>query len=222
MSLLIADDLLLLLLDDETGKLSGTSYVDVGLGGAVLVELALSGCVEVVKGPGMWASAKVRPVPAALPADGVLREALAVVAEKERTAQDLVTRLGRKRRGPALERLQHAGILEQREDKLLGLFPRRRWPAVDSSHEADVRRQIGDALLRGSTPDEHTAALIALLSALQIAHKVIDRDGLPAGQVKKRAKAIAEGDWAAKAVRDAVLAVQSAVVFVAASSSDGS
>jgi hypothetical protein len=40
---------------------------------------------------------------------------------------------------------------------------------------------------------------------------VIDREGLTAGDVRKRAKAIAEGDWAAKAVHDAVAAAQAAV-----------
>ncbi len=221
MSPLIAEDLLLLLLDDESGKLSSTTSLDAGLGGAVLVELALSGCVEVVEGTGLWARAKVRPVPGALPPDDVLRDSLAVVAEQERTAADLVERLGRKRRDPLLERLERAGILERREDKLFGLFPRRRWPALDSSREADVRRQIGDALLRGVRPDDRTAALISLLSALEIAHKVVDREGLSSSQVKKRAKAIAEGDWAAKAVHDAVLAVQSALVVVVAATTAG-
>ncbi len=127
-----------------------------------------------------------------------------MIAAKERTAQDLVGRLGRRRRKSLLERLERAGIVRRQEDKVLGLFPRRRWPAVDASHENDLRRRLGDALLRGVEPDQRTAALIALLSALDVAHKVIDREGLPAGQVKRRAKDIAQGDWAAKAVRDAV------------------
>jgi hypothetical protein len=210
MTTLIAEDLLLLLLEDDSGKLTNSTYVDVGIGGALLVELALAGAVEVVKGSGMWARAKVHPT-GTHPSEPVLVEAMGVVSEKERTAQDLVTRLGKKRRDPLLERLEGKGILRRKQDKAMGLFPRTRWPAVDSSHEADVRRQLGDALVRGVQPAERIAALIALLSALGIAHKVVDREGAPAGEVKKRAKAIAEGDWAAKAVRDAVAAAQAAV-----------
>jgi hypothetical protein len=52
MTTLIAEDLLLLLLDDDSGKLTGTTYFDTGVGGAVLVELTLAGCVEVHKGSG--------------------------------------------------------------------------------------------------------------------------------------------------------------------------
>ena len=47
--MLIAEDLLLLLTDDRTGKLLAPSnQVDIALGGALLVELALAHRVEVV------------------------------------------------------------------------------------------------------------------------------------------------------------------------------
>jgi hypothetical protein len=211
MAMLIAEDLLLLLLDDESGKLTNSTYLDTGIGGALLVELALGSHVEVVKGSGMWARAKVHTADATGPTDPVLVEALSLVTEKERTAQDLVGRLGKKRREPLLSRLEADGILRRQDDKVVGLFPRRRWPAVDSSHEADVRRKLGDTLLRGVDPDPHTAALVAVLSSMDLAHKVIDREGIPARQVKERAKQVADGDWAAKAVKDAIAAAQAAV-----------
>ena len=193
MSTLIAEDLLLLLLDDDSGRLTGTTYLDAGIGGAVLVELALGGLVEVRKGRGWWARAKVVPLVSDPPADPLLVEALDVVRSRERTAQDLVTRLGRKRRDVLLERLRDRGIVEEHEDRVLGLYSRRRWPTVGTAHEDDVRRKVGDALVRGSRPDDRTAALIAVLSALDLTHKVVDREGLPARQVKKRAKEIADG-----------------------------
>lgn len=209
--MLIAEDLLLLLLDDDSGKLNHASYLDTGIGGALLVELALGEHVEVVKGSGMWARAKVHPTSSAPPQDPVLVEALQLVAEKERTAQDLVGRLGKKRREPLLARLGADGILRREEGKVLGLFPSTRWPAVDSGHEADVRRKLGDALVHGVQPDERTAALVALLSSLDLAQKVVDTGGLSGREVRKRAKEIADGDWAAKAVRDAIAAAQAAV-----------
>ncbi len=224
MDTLIAEDLLLLLLDDESGRLSGTTYLDTGIGGAVLIELALSGHVDVVKGSGRWARAKVQPLVSDPPVDPMLVEAMDLVRSKERTAQDLVTRLGKKRRHLLLERLRDRGIVEEQENLVLGLIPRRRWPTLDRTHEDDVRRTVGDALIRGVTPDDRTAALIAVLSALDQAHKVVDREGLPARQVKKRAKEISEGEWAAKAVRDAITAAQAAVTaaMVATTAAAGS
>ena len=61
---LIAEDLLLLLLDDESGK-PPTNQLQVALGGAILVELALAEAVVVEEKTSMWRAAKVRVAPAA-------------------------------------------------------------------------------------------------------------------------------------------------------------
>lgn len=209
---LIAEDLLLLLLDDESGKLA-SSYLEPVLGGAVLVELALDGVLDVGKADGFRARSRVHVVPGApAPDDSVLTAGLTRVAEKERTAQDLVGRLGKGLRDTLLARLVERGIVRLEQDRLLGLFPRKRWPSVDSTHEDHVRRLISAALLDGAQPDQRTAALIALLHAVDRAHKTVERTGVPARQIKKRAKEIADGDWAAGAVRDAVAAAQAAMM----------
>lgn len=75
---LIAEDLLLLLLDDRSGK-PATSSLEVALGGALLVELALDERVEVPEKPSVWSSAKVRPVTGGGPLDPILAAALATV-----------------------------------------------------------------------------------------------------------------------------------------------
>lgn len=208
--MLIAEDLLLLLLDDETGA-PQSSYLTTALGGAVLVELALNSCISVEDGS-RWHAAKVAPIGGAQPTDPVLAEGLATVAERPRTAQDLVNRLGKGLEESLADRLVQRGILERREDRLLGLFPRKRWPSVDLSHEQELRRSLTAALVAGQDPDQRTAALIALLSALDRSHQSVDHEGIKARDVKRRAKEIAEGDWAAAAVRDAIQAATAAMI----------
>jgi len=209
---LIAEDLLLLLLDDEAG--TGPSGLDLTpvLGGAILVELALGGAVRVGEKPSRWAKAKVVPVPCAAPTDPALVAALALVGEKERSAQDLVTRLGKGLREPLSARLADQGVLRRQDQKVLGLFPRTTWPAADVAHEAQVREAIAASLIQGVQPDQRTAALIALLHAVGRAHKTVPLDGLPAREAKARAQQISEGDWAAKAVKDAIDAATAAMV----------
>lgn len=216
---LIAEDLLLLVLDDEKGTMQ-TAYPRPALGGAVLVELALTGAVEVEEKTSVWRTAKVR-VTGQVPADDVLRDAYAVVAEKERSAQDLVERLGRKLDGRLAERLAARGVLDRRRDKMLGLIPVTRWPTADATREREVRQQLTAALVQGVEPDERTGALVALLHAIGKAHKVVDRAGLPAGQVRKRAQQIGEGDWAAKAVRDAITASTAAIAAASTAAATG-
>ena len=213
---LLAEDVLLLLLDDQSGKITTTTSLDNVLGGAVLIELALDGQVDVTVPERRWASGKVRPVGAPEPVDPVLRDALAVIAEKERRAQDLVPRLGKGRRDELLDRLVERGLVRREEDRVLGLFPRRRWPAADSAHEEQIRRSLHSALVNGQEPDPRTAAIIAILSAVDQAHKVITAPGVSGREVKRRAAEIAEGAWAAEAVRDAIQAASAALIAVVA------
>ena len=214
---LIAEDLVLLLLDDDTGELRGSSQIQVALGGAVLSELAIAGRVEVEDKRGFWQTAKVRPL-LGPPDHPLLAEAHATISEKERSAQDLVNRLGKGLKDRITGELVARGVLREEKDRVLGLFPRTRWPAVDSSHEQEVRRDVDAALLQGQPPEPRTGALISLLHAVDQAHKVIPHEGMSNGEVKKRAKAIADGDWAAKGVTDAIAAANAAVTAAIAAS----
>lgn len=222
--MLIAEDLLLLLLDDESGKVEGSDNAGLALGGAVLAELALLGAVTVDERTSRFRSPKVR-VTGPPPEDRVLADALDMVAEKERTAQGLVERLGKGLVQTLGDRLADRGIVERRQSRLLGMLPRTRWPAVDSSHEADVRSALASVLVQGTTPDARTGALVAVLAAIDRAHKVVDHDGMSRREVKKRAAEVSEGTWAASGVRDAIqatyAAVTAAVAAVAAAGAAG-
>jgi hypothetical protein len=208
---LIAEDLLLLLLDDESGK-PQTSQLDTALGGALLVELALAGAVTVntETKPSIWKQAKVRAEPGVPVDDVVLAEALRTIGERERSAQDLVVRLGKGLGDTLCSRLAKRGVLERHDDKVLGLFPRTRWPARDCAHEEDVRRQLTAVLVHGARPEPRVGALVALLYAVDRAHQTVPHDGLSSGEVRRRAKEAAEGQWAAVAVRNAIAAVTAA------------
>ena len=219
MSNLIAEDLLLLLLDDQTGKMTNSSSLRTGVGGALLVELALTEAVRVVEDPGFLARAKVEPTSVLSPDDSVLADALVKIREKPRTAQDLVDRLGKDQRDVLLGRLADRGILNRDEGRVLGLFPRTTWPTRDSSYETALRQRLRDVLVRNAEPDPRTAALIAVLSAMGIAHKVVDDEGTGGRPLKARAKQVAEGNWAAKAVKDSIAAAQAAVAASIAASS---
>lgn len=226
---LIAEDLLLLLLHDERGSVQHTYHLDPVLGGALLVELALGGHVEPVPQEKRWGwtpKDKVRAT-ADVPADPLLREAQALVAEKERTAQDLVSRLGRKRRDPLLERLADRGSVRREQSKVLGLFPRTTWPEADGRHEAALRARLESVLLRDDLPDDRTGALVALLSGADVAQKVVRSERRKPREVAKRAKEVAAGDWAAEGVKDAIAAANAATMAAitastAAATSSGS
>jgi Golgi phosphoprotein 3 (GPP34) len=215
MEMLIAEDLLLLLMDDEKGRLAATSQARPLFGGALLIELALAGTAEMEEKRGYWHVPKVSASSPATPGltqpDPLLARAWATIAEKPRSAQDLVQRLGKGVREELQDRLVAKGILERRERRVLGLFPAATWPALDLAHEREVRDRLHAVLVQGLTPDPRTAALVALLAAVDQAHRVVPPGDLKASELKRRAKAVSEGAWAAKAVRDAVAATQTAI-----------
>lgn len=209
METLVAEDVLLLMLDEEKGTLTGSGAMQPVLGGALLIELAITGAVEVTEKTGLWKPALVSPVPGARPDDPVLATAYDVVAAKPRTAQDLVNRIGKGQRNLLLERMAERGIVGRRDAKVLGLFPTQRWPVADVARRRHLRQALTAALVQGFQPDERTTALIAVIHAMSQTHRVVDQGGQPASTVKKRAKALSEGAWAAKAISDSISAAAS-------------
>jgi len=225
--MLIAEDLLLLLYDDETGKpITGSPGLDYALAGAVLIELTLDGKLDITGKADGVKPGRLKVLDATPTGDPILDERLAFVAAKPgKRPKDQIGKLSKRLRDQVLTKLANRGVLEADRGKMLGLFPVTRWPARDARHEAEVRSKLESVLKVGTTPDEHTGALIALLSALNVVPKVVT-DAVDKKALKRRAKEIAESDWAADAVKKAVAEMQAAVTVavvasVAATSSSG-
>lgn len=210
--MLIAEDLALLLYDDESGKpVTGSPGLDYALGGAVLIELTLLGKVDIAEAGDTVKAGRLKVLDTTPTGDAVLDERLALLATKPGARpKDLMKKLSNNLRYQVLARLAERGVLEQDKGKVLGLFPVTRWPAKDARHEAEVRTGLDNVLKLGTQPDERTAALIALLSALNVVPKIVT-GAVDKRALKQRAKEISESDWAAAAVRKAVQEMQAAV-----------
>ncbi len=205
--MLIAHDLLLLLLDDDTGKsVSWLSQPDKALAGAVLVDLATRGLVDVSDDGKLVVRA------GDTPAEPALRRGLDLVRDKEGKKPDAVLGpLAKDLRDELADDLVSAGILRREERKVLGLFRTERLPSADDSYEATLRVRLGEVLAGTRAPDDRTGPVIALLHAMDALSQVLDLADKKAA--KERAKEIAEGDWAPDVVRASVKAVQSAVFY---------
>ena len=224
--MLLAEDLLLLVTDDASGRLSVPGVqADAGLGGANLVELTLLGKVDVAgeQDPGKPGRIVVRdPSP---PGDEVLDTALQTLVARQGSKPSAVIRpLGKNLRPVLYQRLAASGVLRAGHGRALGIFPTRTWPTQDPSHEAEMRRLVTQALVQPSAPDERTAALIALLHALKCEHKVVDPRScqLSRRQLRKRAAEIAQGNWASEAVRKAIDEMMAAVAAASAAATAAS
>jgi hypothetical protein len=217
---LLAEDLLLLVTDDDSGKLSAPEVkVDLGLGGANLVELTLMHKVDITREGDEGKRGRLIVRDCTLTGDRVLDAALEIIIARQTKRPSAVIRpLSKTLRRTIYERLAASGVIRAQHDTIVGVFQTRRWPTQDASHETEVRRLITEALVHDATPDARTGVLIALLHALGCEHKIVDprQYGLSKRQLRTRASEIAEGDWASEAVRKAIDEI---VAVIAASSS---
>ena len=206
----LADDLLVLLFDDLSGRPRiERTKLDYALAGAVLLQLALDARID-VDGPGR--TAKVAVVDASPTGDDVLDDAVARLRGRLRRADKAVPALSRGLRGRLLARAEQRGSLRYERERVLGLFPRDRWPAADDRRRSQLTQRLRDVLVVGTTPDAEIAALVALLASVDAAPVVVGAEGRAERRaVRRRAALIGEGAWAAAAVRRAVEAVQAAV-----------
>jgi hypothetical protein len=219
--MLIAEDLLLLLTDDQTGKLAVSSdKVDVALGGAMLLDLTAAHRVGVAGEAEGVREGRLVVRDTSTTSDDVLDEALAQLVNKQgKKPKEVVPILGKGLRDRLHARLVDRGLLREESRRILGVFPTHRWPADDAGHEDSVRALLADALRVGATDDQRLAALIALLHALRAVEKVIDPDGVGVtkNELNANAKHIAEGDWASEAVRKSIDETMAAVIAATSS-----
>src|SRR5215467_14646533 len=214
--MLLAEDLLLLVTDDASGRLSvSAAQVDAGLGGANLVELTMRNKVDLAgeQDPGKQGRIIVRDSSTA--GDAILDAALEiVVAHQGNRPSSVIRPLSKNLRQALYERLVSSGVVRAERGRILGVFPIHRWPAQDASHEAEVRRLMTQALVQQAAPDTRTATLIALVHAVGCENKIIEprQHGLSKRELKARAEEIAKGNWASEAVRKAIEEMMAAVM----------
>lgn len=211
--MLIAEDLLLLLMDGLQGKvrLDGTA-ADNALAGAVLAELVEAGQLDDVE-PSRW-SKEPRLVrrEGALLSDELLSDRLARLAAP-RTGAATVQRIATGLRVKLRDRLVASGHLREEAHRVLGVFPVRRFPETEPQHEAQVRTDLA-AVLRGERrPDPREVVLLSLLDAVKGLRTACPEEtaSLDDAQIAARVAEVAADDSVPAAVRKAVADARAAV-----------
>lgn len=162
-SVALADELLLLAYDDVTGRCSVPPIaLDLGMAGAILVDLVLHGRVEVTDGAVVPVDAS--PTGHAI-ADEVLRR---IHAELPQPAAFWLQRLRHGLRQHVLESLVAQGTIRDQDDTAWDVLRVHHYPALDPTVEQEVRDRLARALSGASVPEERTAALAALIAAVRM------------------------------------------------------
>ena len=211
-----AEEMILLLLDDESGSFSHIPSwsMDYALAGGVLMDLALDNRIDtdlerlmLIDGTPTGDSL-LDPVLADITADAA--------AGGERDARYWIEREAERApmvREECLKRLVDAGILESRAERTLWVFKSQHYPTRDDTQEKAVRRRIMDVLLSDEIPDPRDIVIIGLADATGIFKNMLSSKELE--RVSDRIEQVRRldliGQAMTQAIRDIEVSIATAV-----------
>jgi len=211
-SLHLHEEIMLLALKDKDGTVASGTWSSLALGGAVLAELMLEKRIEVeeIKKNKYAKVLKGTPV-----GERVIDECLAKVVEAKKRAQlqTWVSKFGNLKnlKHKVAGQLAKRGILRVDEDKVLGIFKRKLYPEIDPQPERELIDRLRDAIFGDSGEiDPRTVVLLSLANSADILKLVFDRKQLK--NRKARIERIVNGELTGKATKEAIQAVQAAVM----------
>ncbi|MFI9123810.1 GPP34 family phosphoprotein [Streptomyces bikiniensis] len=213
MTVTLAEEIMLLSLDDESGAAKERQSAAWAVAGGILLDLVLAGRVAVDGGRLRVADRTPTDVP-------LLDERLRLIAEwagrrkRAPKATEWLTKDCPKAVKATTESLRGRGLVRAEQRRVLGLFPVTRYPEADGSVERELRDRLRAVVLGGAEPDTRTAGLLALVHGAKL-HRVAFPD-VPRKEIAPRLEEITAGQWAAEDVRRAIRDMQAAMVAVMA------
>ncbi|GIF52079.1 hypothetical protein Afe04nite_66180 [Asanoa ferruginea] len=205
----LAEDLLLLLFQPDSGTIAGENTLFYVLGGAVVADLALH--EQVTTTPGRAGTVRVRAVADRAPSDELLRSTWDYLSEKPRGIQTVLAAIGPRLRGPLLDRLVERGDIRRTRRKALGLFTTTALEDGATGRRAGLLHDVREVLVDGVEPRPRVAALAALISGSGTLPQ-FDPEIPWRSPVITRAKELERGNWGAGAAAEAVARTVTATV----------
>ena len=170
----LSEELLLITLDDESGKLLDSIKpfsFDIAIAASLIMELTLKGKLDTD-------AKKLFVVSSEETGDAILDQALAIiVAEKNpQSTSDWLKRFahyGDTLSDKIIESLVNKGVVQLVEKRMLWVLKTRAYPATSGIEEREVRSRIMQLLNNDEIPNPSDALLIGLLRATGIMNRLL-------------------------------------------------
>lgn len=201
----LAEDLFLLSHHETTGRLRiPTEFLDLALGGALLLDLVLHGRVALDDDH----VALVDKTPLGEP---VVDAALISIVNQSRAhdPQYWVRHLARGARSAVERKLVSAGVLQVDDHKVLGIIPVHHAHQADGRIEHELVERLNDVVVLERPASSETAALVSLTLAVGLERHLFPRSDRRA--IQHRMRQIAEGEWVGEAVKHEIDALKAAL-----------
>jgi hypothetical protein len=216
-SLHLHEEIMLLALRDREGTVFSGAMCGFAIGGAVLAELLLEKRIDVETVKTRKYARLLNPTSVG---DPLVDECLSRIAEAKRRSQlqNWVSKFAGTShlKHRVAEQLARRGILRVDEDKVLGIFTRKIYPEVDPEPEREIVERLRKVIFGADQQiDPRTVILLSLAAAADLLKLVFDKKELR-GQ-KARIQQVVDGEIIGKATREAIQAMQVAVIVAASS-----
>ena len=206
-----AEEIMLLLLDDEGGEFLHVSdwSLRCALAGAVLMDLALENRIDTDLNQLVLVDATpvgddlLDPTLARIAAATETRDAAHWVHQTARSADQIRER--------ALERLIGHGILQRQEESFLWVFKSRRYPAVDGKADREVKLRIMGVLFSDDIPDPRDIVIVCLAEACGIFQALLSRRELT--HASARIEQVRKLDLIGQAISQAVWDIETSLAM---------
>ncbi|WP_043831278.1 GOLPH3/VPS74 family protein [Muricoccus aerilatus] len=186
MPLTMPEELLLLMLDDRTGRLNEAAGPASGyaIAGAILAELALRNRIDT--DPQRLFVADATPT-----GDNLLDPVLARIAAdpapegEPHDSRWWIETLGQEAdrfRDAIFARLVAHGILRTEEGRFLWIFPERRYPMISDKEEREVKARLMGVIFEDDIPEPRDSLLIGLVRAAGLLPLILAPDTLEAAE----------------------------------------
>jgi len=202
MPLTMPEEILLLMLDDKSGRLQERAAPsgDYAVAGAVIAELALHGRIDT--DPQRLYVVDPTPTGDALQDRALAQIVAAPAISDSRHWIETLAADADDYREALFERLVQKGVLKRIEGRFLWVFPERRYPMVSDKEEREVKARIMGVLFKDEIPDPRDALLIGLCRAAGLFPLLLS--GQELDRVQGRIDAVADLEELNRSLADAI------------------
>ncbi len=214
--LTLSEKLMLLALHDEKGSVifSASTALPYGLAGSLLIELLFQKKVAMENG-------KVIIVDSSQTGNDLLDKALDLIrsSQKLRSAKYWIQKFNtaiKDLKDRLLDSLVAQGIVRREDQKILWVFPAKRYPMINAAPEHSIRTRIHQVVIQKDRPNQEDVALLSLVKACDLLNELFPKEDRK--RAKQRIKEIIEGEEIGRAVSAIVDEIMAALTIVIAAS----
>ena len=211
MKLRFAEEITLLMLDDENGQFARVPAwsTQCAYAGAVLMDLALENRIDT----DLERLVLIDPTPLE---DDLLDPTLAQLAQSKEVHDarywvESIAKSAEEIQELALARLVEHGILRRQDDRFLWVFQSRRYPIIDGKAEREVKLRIMEVLFSDDIPDPRDIVILCLVDVCGILKELLSSRELELAT--ERIEQVRKMDLIGRAVSKAVWDIQSSIAL---------